>query len=100
MANDTLLGESVITGIVFFAMIVVVAKLGGSFGAALGLALAAACGAYVLLYNMRERCPSCESRAGRRWLHRRVDGGPDRRFRDNEAVCTKCLASWPLPRKP
>lgn len=99
MAHENALGEVVLAFVVFVLTLTLVAKLGGSFAAALTLAVLAAVGMFAFLYSNREPCPSCNSRAGRRWLHRRVDGGPDRRFRDNEAVCTQCLASWPLPGK-
>lgn len=36
-------------------------------------------------------CPTCGAKFSARWLNQRVDGGPDRRYRDNWRICGKCF---------
>lgn len=48
----------------------------------------------------RPQCNSCRRRGGVRWLHQRVDGGPDRRYRDNERFCSHCNARQTILRTP
>lgn len=42
------------------------------------------------LFLAMEQCPSCARRGTVRWLHSRVNGGPDRRYATNYRFCTNC----------
>lgn len=43
-----------------------------------------------LAWVMREKCPHCEKRGTVGWVHRRTDGGPDRRYKHNFRRCSAC----------
>ena len=59
-----------------------------------GILVASAVAATVLYYASTEVCGSCNRRATKRLRHTRVDGGPDRRYSTNPAVCSVCGATW------
>lgn len=37
-----------------------------------------------------EPCPKCGTRGTVKHRHTKVDGGPDRRYKDNPKVCSNC----------
>lgn len=47
-------------------------------------------GLSLIWYLAQPPCPSCGARDRMRWRHQRVDGGPDRRYKDNRRLCGKC----------
>jgi len=44
----------------------------------------------LLAYYSRPKCRQCQQRGTIRWHRERVNGGPDRRFRDNFQYCQAC----------
>jgi hypothetical protein len=66
-----------------------------SFGLTMFLFFAGLTGGYFFSVGLRKPCPKCSSKSGRRWRFERVDGGPDRRYHDNELICRSCAAGWP-----
>lgn len=50
-----------------------------------------------IAYFTQTKCPSCQARGTLAHLHQRIDGDPDRRFRENPVLCRNC--GWPqIPR--
>lgn len=47
-------------------------------------------GVLVYIYANRPVCPSCQNKGDLVFLHRNIDGGPDRRYRYNPLVCPHC----------
>ena len=41
-------------------------------------------------YFSQTPCPGCKKRGTMKWDKERKDGGPDRRFKENEKRCTAC----------
>lgn len=46
--------------------------------------------AWIVFYYSAPECPNCKTRGTLRYLHQRIDGGPDRRYHNNPQICVKC----------
>lgn len=89
-------GDSVGCGLVI--LIGVLSFIGVKFGVGLGAALLIFIAVVIVLcaiaWAVAEPCANCGSKAGSDYTHRRVDGGPDRRYHNNPIRCRSCGAHW------
>jgi hypothetical protein len=70
---------------IVFALIALFWAVGPSGLFVIGIFVAAAGVAWL----SQPACPKCSARRTTYWRHRRIDGGPDRRYHNN-LRCTKC----------